>query len=166
MGDWTYLRTYIWACPMEQRRAALGVLRPDAGPGEVLAMAEAYAEEQVHVGYVHDLADELISAAPGASFVMWADPAWALPGELRAFTPALGDFAGECTAAGEVIIGLDEVLQILTRARSRRGARSGLHKAMAGPWMEDWAGHPDPVLHPRRARCRRLWARITGWHGG
>jgi hypothetical protein len=148
MSDRTYMRTYIYACPDDQQAAALAVLRPDDGPAGRLVLDEPYEEPEVPCGYSADLASTLAAAAPGASFVMWEDPGWGSLGELHARAPELGGFTGECTAGG-VLLTLDEILEILDGAGSLRAARAGLHRRMAGPWMDDWAARTrvqaDPV---------------------
>ena len=89
---------------------------------------------------------------------MWEDPVYEWLGELHARTPELGHFTGECTEAGDVVLTLGEILEILDGAASLRAARAGLHRRMAGPWMDDWAARTkgqagpvstdSPVLEP------------------
>jgi hypothetical protein len=42
-------------------------------------------------------------------------------------------------AAGDVVLTLDEVLEVLSGAGSLPAARAALHRKMAGPWLDDWA---------------------------
>lgn len=139
MSDRTYMRTYVYVCPASQRHAALEVLRPNAAPGERLILDEPYAEEDFPCGGSAELAELLAVAAPGASFVMWEDPGTVSPGELHARAPGLGAFSGDCTAAGDVVLTLDEILEVTGSAGSLPVARAALHRRMAGPWLDDWA---------------------------
>jgi hypothetical protein len=110
MSDRTYMCTYIYACPDDQKAAALAVLRPDGGPAGRLVLDDPYEEPEVPCGYSADLASMLTAAAAGASFVTWEDPGCGSLGELHARAPELGDFTGECTAGGEILLALDEIL--------------------------------------------------------
>jgi len=147
MSDRTNLQCYIYACPDDQKQAAADALSEmqlnwgcaDATPRE-LVLNQPYTEDQARCGSAEELAAELREAAPGASFVLWEDPAYEWLGSLQAYTPELGEFAGECDADGQVVAVLAGILAEIDKVAGDAAAiRAALHRAMGGPWFDDWS---------------------------
>lgn len=149
MGDRTNLQVFIYKCPEDQCEAAatlLGDMDIDWGsvphvPG-TLTLSHPYTRYETSCGTADSLAAELREAAPGASFVLWEDPAYEWLGSIQAYTPELGAFGAECTEGGEVVFTFAQVADVIAASPTARSAvRAQLRKAMGGPWLDDWHAH-------------------------
>jgi hypothetical protein len=132
-----YFRIQVYACPAGQEQAALWVLEEAFNAGNAfddtgcLDFAEPYNAEDMPTGADGEIAQALIAAAPGASWVAWTDPVGTNPGQLRAYTPELGLYGpADCDAGGDVIFTLADV--------KAAGGRVDLYQAMGGPWKDDF----------------------------
>jgi hypothetical protein len=166
----TILQCYIYACPEDQRAAAAEVLSDldigwEPGSGETgspagppaLSLTEPYTDHAASCGTADDLAAELTRAAPGASFVLWEDPAYSWLGSLQAYTPALGAFSADCDADGNVVFTIGEVTHVLREnAGDADHNVNAMRNAMGVPWTDDWQAACSASA-PRRTRaCRTL----------
>jgi hypothetical protein len=154
MRDRTWFRVHVYACPDDQIEAVAKLLLDDEGL--------AYEYVDVDVGdngvslndpltaaewptdhSIEPLAVKLREAAPGASWVMWTDPASADPGQLCAYVPELGPYGpAACNAGGDVLFTLAQVVAAIEQI-TRPAALSGqvalaVYEAMGGPWEYDW----------------------------
>ena len=134
----TYLRCYVYACPEEERDAAATAMEfanmeaPEDGP---------WVNEDAPVDSAARLAAALREAAPGASWVLWEDPAGGT-GTLCARTPKLGDFSASCDGGGCVLLTHDEISKVIAQAGTAGIAiAAAFDRAMGKPWMDDWTAH-------------------------
>ena len=146
MSDRTSFQVHVYACPEDQREAALGALteamgEPDEGePGE-LEMMTCY---EISVGTGADLSAELVKVAPGASFLMWEDPAYQWLGDLYAYTPELGMFTCACDADGTPVMNASQVTRVIeATGGNAEQITEAIYKAMGDPWLDDWREHTD-----------------------
>jgi hypothetical protein len=179
----TSFQCYIYACPEEQRPAAVRVLTEDFGfgmefacdKGDPLNLAMPYWAEETPLGTGRDVAAALATKVPGASFVLWEDPSDSevgpVPGEVHAYTPSLGLLRGDCDSGGGVVLGRPAVAEVILGATRgvtfRQGAttlrriRKALDEALGGPWGDDWKaaqGRRERAA-ARAARAARAAAR-------
>ena len=83
---------------------------------EVVTVGGEYLATEISCGSADEYATALIKAAPGASFVLWEDPAYQWLGSLRAYAPDLGEYAAECDANGIVTLTPEEIRQAVSGA--------------------------------------------------
>jgi hypothetical protein len=142
------LRVYVYDCPEDQCDAA-GAYFAESGrgfginwsnvaePGPELEMDEPYTLSEAPYRALEDVVAELREAAPGVSFMAWSDPDSEGLGELIAFTPALGEYTGECDSSGDPVV---------TRSDVKEWARKGTPAAdadreLGGPWFDHYDKH-------------------------
>lgn len=144
MGDYTQMQVMIHDCPEEQVVALVDALIANGlrvdwdGPEPVrgeLHIGCFYTNRSVPGDAPSDLADELIEAAPGATFIAWTDPAYEWLGTLVRYTPELGRHEAECTAEGAAVLGEWEILTALNV-----GGVGQLKRAVGTPWSEALTG--------------------------
>src|SRR3954453_4851798 len=113
-GD-SFLRVWVHACPDEQLAGAAKALdsccveveyenEPPLAGG--LVLGQRYVRAECYIDAAADLAAELLAEAPGASWLLWADPEGSDLGDLHAYTPELGRFRADCDAGGDVLFTL------------------------------------------------------------
>jgi Protein of unknown function (DUF3145) len=164
MRDYTSFQAYVYACPEKQRAAAHRVLTQEyrltleaevTAPGQ-LSLTKAYTARDFCCGCAPDVAGALRDAAPGASFVLWEDPAETWLGDLYAYTPALGEFNAECDCGGNPAWTPEAVKQAITQIMAATPSPSAetllaeLDSHMGVPWLADWQAH-RPGLERRDA---------------
>jgi hypothetical protein len=174
----TSFQCYIYACPEEQRPAAVRVLMEDFGfgmefavdKGDPLNLAVPYWAEETTLGTGRDVAAALVTKVPGASFVLWEDPSDSevgpILGEMHAYTAGLGLLRGECDSGGGVVLGRSTVAEVVlgaTRGVTSRHCRTmlrrirkALDEALGGPWIDDWK-----AVQARRDRAAARAARAV-----
>lgn len=157
--DRATIRCYIYACPPGQRYPAARALAEmglhfeyadeTSGP-DVLSLTAPYFAEEHNADSTGDCAQALRTAAPGCSYMLWADPYYGGPGDVHAYTPALGTFTAACDPSGEPLLSRADVAPML-RGKGRPRWLSGLlparrgriaaqlDRAMGGPWMDEYA---------------------------
>lgn len=154
MSGHAYFRVHIYACPEAQVQAVQQVLAHHLGvlfdDGEPLDLADSYSVEEARTEHISQFVADLRKAGHGASWVMWTDPAGGGLGELHAYTPERGLYGPvSCDAGGNVVFTLAEVAKTIDSA-IRQGAKMplnssavsvALHRAMGGPWKDDWEAH-------------------------
>lgn len=166
MSDRTNLQAYVYDCPEDQRTAAHDVLagdyglgldwdarKPGSGAGDELNMTEAYTDDQMRVGSAREVAEALREAAPGASFVLWEDPAYEWLGDVFAYTPKLGMFSAPCDANAVPMFTGEQMRKLVSEATADVGASAGgimlrkireaIDLATGAPWFADWAAHSE-----------------------
>lgn len=124
MSDRFPTQLTIYECPPEQRPAALAViaeayLGPEwtgGGAATELVLGEQYVDYEAAGNLEAEVADALIDKAPGATFIVWADPKYEYPGELVMYTPELGRFSHTCDAQGTATFAPDEILSLVRQA--------------------------------------------------
>jgi hypothetical protein len=92
----------------------------------VVTIGERYLAQDVSCSSAGEYGDALREAAPGASFVLWEDPAYEWLGTLYAYAPDLGVFTAECDQDGTVVLSQDVTLQAV------RGATDAVRAALEG----------------------------------
>ena len=120
MGDWTPLQVKIYDCPEDQRAAVLDVLRDYSllqgfceSIGATLTLGDEYGKHEAAGNESEDLADALLSAAPGATFKTWTDPAYEWLGSGVMYAPGLGRFDFESDATGTPVFDQGWIVQAL-----------------------------------------------------
>jgi hypothetical protein len=152
MPDTTNLQLTVRAAPPEQHQAILKVINayglgqdwdsaPDEGYAE-LELGVQYTDSQGVVGHADQIAAELIAAAPGASFIVWEDPAYEWLGVVSVYTPELGLFEADCDADGipqfssqAILAFLDRVEQTTPQA-TVADVRAAIERATGKPWFD------------------------------
>ena len=145
MTERTSMRVWVYDCPAGQRAAALAALDDlttefvTGLPADQLDLTEPYYTSEARPGTSRDVADALRASAPGAAFLIREYPEAGNPGLLHAYTPALGSFSGECSAAGDVVLNRDAVHQLLAADSSGAGALRMMADIATGqPWVADF----------------------------
>jgi hypothetical protein len=142
--DCTYIQLHIYDCPPGQQEAARDAIVAVFGGGDDggrLLMDEDYTCEDAGYPYsaLEDLAQELATVAPGASFSMWDEPGDGA-GVLRAYTPERGHFSAPCDHGGTVVLGRDAILAAVRKAAAVPGAptvaelEQAVADATGAPW--------------------------------
>ena len=147
MGDRTPHQVYLYNCPPDQAQAATEALAQytwDEEPAGDGIGDGAYACYEKSCGTSGEIAAALTAAAPGASFVLWEDPAYDWLGDVHAHTPALGAFTASCDANGQPVYTRAEVIAMMREAASGEDVFTFMDRKMGGPWLADWAAHGTP----------------------
>ena len=159
----TTMRLWVYACPEDQRAAALAAIRDTLGEdactefgfevsGELNLAEPYYTPEFLNEGTGEglDLAVALVAAAPGVSFLMRVSPDECEPGAIYAYTPALGHYHGEINGDSEVVVTLERLLPLMAIPENgdspgaRRRSRDSILQAYGKPWLDDFAANrPD-----------------------
>lgn len=107
MGDRTCFQLQIADCPADQASAILEIIDAhglsvgiDDAPN-ILRLGERYACDETLCGTAEEVAAELQSVAPDASWECWEDPKYEWLGDLYRFTPDLGVFTAACDGEGQ-----------------------------------------------------------------
>lgn len=149
MSDRAAVQLHVYDCPDDQRAALFAAIEAaDLGEdwGSLASATDRNAEplafwptqytaEEMSCGIVEELANELIAAAPGATFDVWQDPKYEWLGNGVTYAPDLGRFAYECGSAGAPIFTGEEVLHVYRRKPST------LARYVGEPWQERLAEH-------------------------
>lgn len=118
MSDHSTATLVIYEVPPDQEAALRAAVNDsDERPGEwpdedePLTLGEHYYVEECSLDANETLADDIIDAAPGATFAVWVDPKYEYQGVITAYTPArgLGRFDGVCTSDGDPYVTLGEL---------------------------------------------------------
>jgi hypothetical protein len=156
MRDTTSFQAYVYTCPEDQRHAAHRVLAHDYRLGLAwdepaparLSLTKPYTEREFFTcGLAADVASYLHDAAPGASFILWENPAETWLGDLHAYTPELGEFNAECDCDGNPAWTPEAVKHALSQIMAAVPSPSAatvlaeLDKHMGVPWLADWQAH-------------------------
>lgn len=173
MSDRTYAQVIVYACPEDQRAAALAAIfeafggehineRPmiDTTPGaegpasyapsrwveaDALVLGEKYGTDECPLDMNETIAAAIIEAAPGAAFAAWVDPKYEYSGMLTMYAPELGRFDGPCDADGNATITGYAVRDMLARPEGTADTlRDRLRDALGLPWSEAFAIDADP----------------------
>lgn len=83
----------------------------------LVTVGDRYLNPDMSCGSADTYADNLMEAAPGASFVLWEDPKYEWLGDLRAYAPDLGPYAAECDANGTPVLSPGEIRDVVAGAR-------------------------------------------------
>lgn len=137
----TQLQLFIYDCPQDQARAAWQVIDeaeltedwdgPYAHEGRLIVGGAPYTDRAAASGEAsNDLADELVKAAPGISFLVWTDATVDWLGALVRYTPELGIYKADCITEGDVRFGASEMVRMATLDAEAVGRYVGL------PWEE------------------------------
>lgn len=136
-GD-SFLRVWVHACPDEQLAGAAEALAGHYVEAEYeneppldggLVLGQRYIRAECYADAAADLAGDLLAKAPGASWLLWADPEGSDLGDLHAYTPELGPYRADCGAGGDVLFTLDDVRRVLARG-------GDFAAAMGEPWLD------------------------------
>lgn len=143
MVDRTYLKCHVYDCPDGQRTAARAALEEWGPWGEYEDDPESPVDGwtvamDVPCDTVPGIAAALRAAAPGASWVTWEEPTGTRPGRVAAFTPALGQYDGQCDASGETLVGLSD-FSALREEHTGKALISAIDAALGGPWARHLA---------------------------
>lgn len=93
------------------------------------AIGERYMDPEMSCGSADEYAGNLMEAAPGASFVLWEDPAYQWLGDLRAYAPDLGLFAAQCDADGNPTLMPGQIREAVAAAQDAvRAALAARHE--------------------------------------
>lgn len=137
----TQLQLFIYDCPPDQAWAAWQVIDryeldedwdgPAPKDGQLIVGGAPYTHRAAASGETsNELADELVEAAPGISFLVWTDATVDWLGALVRYTPGLGMFKADCTTEGDVRFGASEVVRMAKLDIGRVERYVGL------PWEE------------------------------
>jgi Protein of unknown function (DUF3145) len=164
MSDTTNLQLTVHAAPPEQHQAVLKAINA-YGLGQdwaSVAPADGFTELELGVqytdglgvvGHASQLAAELIDAAPGASFIVWEDPAYEWLGTVCAYTPELGAYEAESDAngvpqlSGAAILTLLDAVERATPQATVADVRAAIDRATGKPWF-DALNQADPATEP------------------
>jgi hypothetical protein len=147
----TYAQLFVYDVPAGQARALLDTIdaddldtnagyrpHPDPGvpgtsvdlTGRLVLGAPGYSHEKVSVGWMFedDLADELVQAAPGATWRAWECPADGHLGTLRVHVPGLGVFRADCDGDGTPMFSEADM-------RAVAADPAALDQAIGRPWF-------------------------------
>jgi Protein of unknown function (DUF3145) len=164
MPERTSFQAYVYSCPEDQRQAAHRVLTQDYRLGlawaetapRQLSLTRPYTARVCLCREASDIAAAMREAAPGASFVLWEDPAETWLGDLYAYTPELGEFNAECDCDGnpawtpEAVKHAISQITAATPSPSAETVLAELDKHMGAPWLADWQAHRnDPESRDR-----------------
>jgi hypothetical protein len=153
MPDTTPLQLTVHAAPPEQHPAILKVINgyglgqdwASVAPEEVfteLELGVQYTDDQGVVGHASAIASELVAVAPGASFIVWEDPAYEYLGEVCIYAPQLGLYRADCDADGEPQLSSQTILAILDRVEQATpqaivaDVRTAIDQATGRPWFQ------------------------------
>ena len=134
MGDYTQMQLMIHDCPDGEAWALSEVLHDRAlrvdwdGPTAergVLHLGEIYTDRSVTGTASQEIAEALIEAAPGATFIVWTDPAYEWLGAMVRYTPELGRHDADCTAEGSAVFAEQEICDALAKGREALDALLG-----------------------------------------
>jgi len=129
MSDRTSLQVFVYACPESEREAMLAVIDQHGGWDEGDSAEGRWTDYEACCGSADTIARALSHDAPGASFLLWEDPAYQWLGSLEAYTPELGSFSGECTSEGTVVARYQDVAGKTAHELSRLYGLA---------WFDDW----------------------------
>jgi hypothetical protein len=110
----------------------------------------------IEPGASEDLAKRLAEAAPVTSFVMVEWPAEDERGDLRAYTPDLGEYHGPCDGNGDVVFTYEEVTATVqsalasfqgTPADAQRYLEWRFGLAMGYPWTQEYQKQRDGAIY-------------------
>lgn len=146
MGDRTYGAVTLLQVPPTEVNAVRAVLAEydllDGDPrlydasrksDEGVWLWEPYADSEMSVGTVLEIAAALIKEAPGTSFVAEDTVYNDWLADLVIYTPDLGRFDGNSAGDGRVMFTADEVLALIDATLTRQQVEETLGK----PWT-DW----------------------------
>jgi hypothetical protein len=153
MPDTTPLQLTVHAAPPDQHPAILKVtngygLGQDWGsvaPEQLLTELELgvpYTDDQGVCGHASEIAVELVAGAPGASFIVWEDPAYQWLGVVCIYTPELGLYEQDCDADGEPQLSGQAILAVLDRVEQATpeatlaDVRAAIDQATGRPWFQ------------------------------
>lgn len=137
MSSTTTVIAVIYAYQPGTERDVLDVLIGydlTGGMTETIELDEVYMDDTGRGGSSANIATEL--AALGATFQCWEEPYGEWLGDVHLHVPGLGMFSAECDAAGAVVFGTSEVLNMVIEATSLAGLRAEVAKVTGTPWLE------------------------------
>ncbi|MFC7345048.1 DUF3145 family protein [Saccharopolyspora griseoalba] len=149
--DRTYGSAVIHACPpgragviarilLEDFRLTVDPVQgdelPDGDDRWVVRVGECYYASEWSVGTAEELANELVQAAPDATFTVHEDPAYEFLGEMFSYVPVMGIFNSDCDQFGEPHFSLSALLALDRESAEVRRRKLGV------PWREAIAALP------------------------
>jgi hypothetical protein len=148
----TYLHAVIHAAPDGQHEPILEVLRGHGMYDEhyswklaALTLGEQYDNDTSQVGAARRMADELVEAAPAASFEVWERPNSQWLGTVVRHTSELGWFEGTCDIDGVVQLDSAAVMLLLDQLEQANATpdlgriREAVAAATGQPWLKAFA---------------------------
>jgi hypothetical protein len=148
----TYLHVVIHAAPEDRREPILRVLRAHGMYDErysrklaALTLGEQYDNDTSQVGAARRMADELVKAAPAASFEVWERPNSQWLGTVVRYTPELGWFEGTCDIDGVAQLDSAAVALLLDQVEQANATpdlgkiREAVAAATGQPWLKAFA---------------------------
>lgn len=144
MADRSYCVFTIYACPEEHREEVLGLLSTHLGSrlgdefpeGDDLRIGEPYEVEELELGTVQELADDLAALSPDIAYQGQQDPKHEYNGDLCIQVPGLGRYDAFCNSDGQPIVPAGDLLAVIDAAASLDEVRSKVAALMGVPFIE------------------------------
>jgi hypothetical protein len=182
MGDRTHFALVVYACPVEQRQAVLEIIESHGlainygtrpASYDSLCLVETTYTDETYGDAPSDVADELVTAAPGATFHTWTEPAYDWLGVTVMYAPDLGRFQADGDANGSPVLSPELVRDRIARlpagaTRDDTLAVLDEHRGAAWRWrlrrlrLLNALDRLEPVVRgrPFAERLRALRARL------
>lgn len=141
MSDRSAFTLVVYDCPPEQREAVLGIINEHGltedyfGDKDVdeLDLGATYGYGEMDLTAYQDVAEEIIEAAPGATFQCWNDPKYEYGGATTIYAPDLGRFTGDCDSDGDPYITASRFREVMKGGSAFADQQD---RALGLPWLD------------------------------